>query len=134
MEDTIRTKQAAIWRDELSIIHIKYDKDAELGFNDAKSIFSIVKELNMGTAIRPIITDIREAKVFSKEFKDFFNDNTVKEFAVAIGVLVHSPLSKAMANLYFKISKPTVPMQLFTHEQEALKWLAQYLDVKPRIR
>lgn len=41
---------------------------------------------------------------------------------------VSSPVSRVLANFYFGISHPRLPIRLFTAEDEALEWLREHIE------
>jgi len=66
----------------------------------------------------------------------FFIDSKTRSYAAdqyrphvaGTAVLVDSKISSSFANLYLKFSKPRVPTRLFTHEDEAVKWLKEQIS------
>lgn len=128
MENEIRTKQALIWKDEENIVHVKYEKGSKLGLSDAESVYFGIANLSKGLQVKLVIADITGIKSFNKGFRDYYDDKRLSSLAEAVATIVGSPLSKTLGNLYLKLNKPIFPIQLFTHESEAINWLQNYRE------
>jgi hypothetical protein len=65
-----------------------------------------------------------------------FIDSKTRAYAAAqyrphvagTAIIVDSKVSSYFANLYLKFSQPKVPTRLFTHEEDALKWLQEQIQ------
>lgn len=73
----------------------------------------------------PCLFDITEVKQTTKEARDFMA-NEGNDLVMASAMIVTSPMLKMMANFYIKVNKPKNPTRLFTDQESALEWLAQY--------
>jgi len=75
-----------------------------------------------GTKLCANLIDVRDM---------FFVDSKTRDYAAAQyrphvagqAILINSRISSYFANLFLKFSKPKVPTQLFTKEDDAIKWL-----------
>ncbi len=45
----------------------------------------------------------------------------------AVAVIVGTPLSRMMGNLFIHVSRPRMPLRLFEDEASALAWLQEFL-------
>jgi hypothetical protein len=45
----------------------------------------------------------------------------------AVALLMGSPVSRVLGNLYLGLNKPPIPTRLFTSEEEAKVWLRSFL-------
>ncbi|MBK7817644.1 MAG: hypothetical protein IPJ60_08880 [Sphingobacteriaceae bacterium] len=76
----------------------------------------------------PILINSRGIKSMSYEARRHFSaqdrDTKTNAFAIVIG----STISRVLGNFYLGINKPAVPTKLFDNEEEATKWLQQFLN------
>jgi len=124
--DIIKTRTASIWLDEQCIIHSVSNDDAELTLEDA--IENLVGMKSIATKIPAfVLSDIRNISSASKEHRDYFSSEKAAEVFAAVAILISSPLSKVLGNIFLKINKPPFIGKLFTSETEAMKWLNELI-------
>jgi len=75
----------------------------------------------------PLLIDSRKMTSITKEARDFFSLNNRDSSVNSMGFVIDSSVSKTIGNFFIAISKPRVPVRLFTSEETALQWLNQYL-------
>lgn len=75
----------------------------------------------------PVISNIKAIKNISKEARDFLATEAGCEGIIAAAILIDSDLGSMIGNFWIKINKPLRPTKLFTDEESAKKWLAQYV-------
>ena len=68
--------------------------------------------------------DIRGIRSVTKEARQHMADEGSR-YVIAGAMLVESLLSKTIGNIYLTVSRPPVPIRLFTDKAEAMKWLRQ---------
>ena len=123
-KDTFKTRTTRFHLDEQGILYMAIEGNPEMVLEDAIENMNMIKEL-VPKMPRLLLTDIRNVKSTSKAYRDYFSqDEQQKEISV-LAVLVGSPVSKIMGNLFLSINKPTYPMKLFSEETEAIKWLQE---------
>jgi hypothetical protein len=62
----------------------------------------------------------------TKEAGDYFaNEGT--NLVKAVALIIGTPLTNMMGNIFFKICKQKVPLKLFPNEKKAIDWLKLYL-------
>lgn len=74
-----------------------------------------------------LITDIKLIKNITKEARDFLASKEGCEGISALAILINSPIGSMIGNFWMRINKPLVPTRIFTNEEEAKKWLKQYI-------
>lgn len=74
----------------------------------------------------PIFCDIRGVVDFDKAARDYLAQSG-SVLTKAVGLLVLQKVSIAITSFYVKISKPTVPTQLFDDKTSALAFLSNYI-------
>ena len=70
--------------------------------------------------------NMKGIKSVTKEARDSLGKEGV-ELIKAGALLINSPLTKMLGNIFLTLNKPKVPTKLFTDEEEAKEWLRQYL-------
>jgi len=73
-----------------------------------------------------MLTDASNSGESTKEIRDYAAAEFPK-FIKAIAIISKSALGKMLANLFFNIKSQPYPTKMFNDEQEARKWLKQYL-------
>lgn len=73
-----------------------------------------------------MLTDASNSGESTKEIRDYAAVEFPK-FIKAIAIISKSALGKMLANLFFNIKSQPYPTKMFNDEQEARKWLKQYL-------
>lgn len=121
------TRSAKIWIDNDNIIHAVIAEKAELNLEDAIENMKIIDEIANGIS-KVVLSDIRLAKSATKEHRDYFTTKEVSQKTTASALLVKSPLSKVIGNLFLKITKPHYRLRIFTTEKEAILWLKKYAN------
>jgi hypothetical protein len=69
------------------------------------------------------IHDFSNMLSFTPKARKFVLDSRVNEITRAVAILVYSPLSKLLANILIKKTKPLFPLQVFTDRTKAELWL-----------
>ncbi|MEX2231081.1 MAG: STAS/SEC14 domain-containing protein [Cyclobacteriaceae bacterium] len=73
-----------------------------------------------------MLIDATHTSETSREIRDFAAEELPK-IAKAIALMSRSSLGKMLANLFFKLKAQPYPVKMFDDEQEAVRWLRQYL-------
>jgi hypothetical protein len=76
----------------------------------------------------PSLFDITKVKQSTKEARDYMA-NEGNDLVLASAILVSSPMLKMMANFFISVNKPRNPTRMFTDQESALEWLAQFKAV-----
>jgi hypothetical protein len=74
----------------------------------------------------PIYCDIRGMKSADKEARNYLAKEG-SSYARAVAVVVDSPMSKIIGNIYLGLNKPITPSRLFTDEKDAVEYLKQFI-------
>ncbi|WP_367757340.1 hypothetical protein [Flavobacterium sp. WC2430] len=74
----------------------------------------------------PILCDVRGVVGTEKAGRDYLAQ-TGSILAVAVGLIVHEQVMLAISTFYLEISKPSVPTQIFTKEEDALAYLNLFI-------
>ncbi len=74
----------------------------------------------------PVFCDIRGITSTHKAGRDYLA-RSGSVFTKAVALIVNEHLSMTMSTFYLEISRPSVPTQIFSLEQEALDYLKEFL-------
>jgi hypothetical protein len=74
----------------------------------------------------PIYCDIRGMKSADKEARNYLAKEG-SSYARAVAVVVDSPMSKIIGNIYLGLNKPITPSRLFTDQKDAVEYLKQFV-------
>ena len=122
---TITTPHEKIWLDENGILRAMVLPNAFKELPDAKEVMRVCEELADGQK-RPLLVDIRQSAGLSMDARKYFAGEETSKLVLALGMLIHTPLSRLLGNFFMKFNQPDFPVRLFTDEQRAVEWLKQY--------
>ena len=108
------------------IILARYRAGAEETLDDARANVALCLRRNAGGR-RPLLVDLRQVKTQTAEARAYLAGAEGLRVSQAVGLLIGSPVSRVVGNLYLGLNKPTIPTRLFTSEEEAQAWLRGFL-------
>ena len=116
-----RTAVIRLSTDGLVIVTVR--DDAYQSLEDAKTNLSAAVSATAGRR-RPLLVDIRTGRPLDADARHHYSGQTLVDNFSAIALLVRAtPFGRMMGNIYLRIARPGIPVQLFTDESWALKWL-----------
>jgi hypothetical protein len=74
----------------------------------------------------PILCDVRGVVGTEKAGRDYLAQ-TGSILAEAVGLIVHERVVLTISTFYLEISKPSVPTQIFTKEEDAMAYLKGFI-------
>jgi hypothetical protein len=74
----------------------------------------------------PVLCDIRGVVATEKSGRDYLAQSG-SILTKAVGLIVHEKVLMTISTFYLEISKPSVPTQIFTKEDEALVYLKEFI-------
>jgi hypothetical protein len=101
-------------------------KTKTLDFDAAKASVA-VRVSSLKDKHFPTFIDARKVQSITKEARDYFASEEGSQNIIASALLIDSVVGKFMGNFFLQISKPKIPLRLFTNEAEALRWLKQFI-------
>ena len=115
---------------ENHVVRFEYFEGVVFGTFKVKNIdkenalFSIESRIKATKKIpHSILIDIKNIKTVTKEAREIFSSEISFKYLKSTAILVKSPFSAAIANLYLKINKPRGNVRIFPSEKMALTWL-----------
>lgn len=74
----------------------------------------------------PVLCDVRGVVNTDKSARDYLAQSG-SVLTKAVALIVHQKVSTTISNFYLRISKPSVPTQLFNGREDALAYLEQFI-------
>ncbi len=124
--DAIELSMFWTWIEQDGICRTKTKPKAEIEFEQAKENSIVVTGFYTNKKF-PLLIDARNVKQISGEARKHFSTNGRETVINAMAIIVKSPLSRVVGNFFMGLNKPPMPARLFEREDEAVKWLKQYL-------
>jgi hypothetical protein len=125
-------KRGARYRlDAQGIIRGFEENGADFGISDAEEAMEVIRKLG-GGGKRCLLMDISKLRTMSREARAFFMKPEHTEILHAVALLIGSPLSRAIGNIFLGLNRPVTPTRLFTDEEAALAWLRTFLEPGPK--
>ena len=116
-----RTAEIRLSADGLVIVKVR--DDAYQSLEDAKTNLAAAVSATAGRR-RPLLVDIRTCRPLDADARHHYSGQTLVDNFSAIALLVRAtPFGRMMGNIYLRIARPGIPVQLFTDESWALRWL-----------
>ena len=94
----------------------------ELAMENSKAVNSLFT-----TKKFPLLIDARGIRSMTREGREYFSTRGRDTNTLAFGIIIKSPISRSIGNFFLGLNKPAVPTRLFDNEENAVKWLKQYL-------
>lgn len=114
------------WMGDDGIARTKVKPNIEITLKDALENTEAVTSLYVDRKF-PILIDSRGIKSMSREAREHFSTRGRDSKTNSFGIVIKSPLSRAVGNFFLGLNKPAVPTRLFDNEEDAIKWLKHYL-------
>ncbi len=118
------TRTGKEWLREDGIIHYVYHSGVKINLEDAKEIRAKHLEATSGISY-PLLVDMKNILGLDNDARKYFSAN---DMYLAVAFLIESPVSRVIANFFIGISKPPVPVKMFTSEEKAIEWLKGFLN------
>lgn len=110
-----------VWMREDGIVELVWSRTAQIHLAEAVAAGEAIAEL-AGERPVPLLVDTRNAGPQDREARAEFVRRGSHVTAVAL--IVGSPMSRILGNLYINVSRPAAPTRLFDAEGPAAAWLA----------
>ena len=93
---------------------------------DAKENSEAIAEIS-NEKMHPLFIDITRCKSITRDARAHYAREQVGEAVCAIALLIGSPVSRIIGNLFIGFNKPKHPLRLFTSEPDAIEWLKGFI-------
>jgi hypothetical protein len=108
------------------IAYIKIFENADIDIEELKEIYTTGNSLSLGKPFCALI-DARGNPNSTPEARNYAANHASFELRLADAIIVDSTMMKLVVNIYINFNKPKVPTRMFHSEEEAKKWLMEFL-------
>lgn len=123
----IETRTSKIWLDEDGILYNIITPGAEQNLDDAVENTSTYVQITNGKQY-PLFVDLRAAKSITRDARAHFAGEDTGRSASCVALMIGSPVSKVLGNLFMKLNTTVYPVKLFTSEDAAVAWLKGFIE------
>jgi hypothetical protein len=117
------TREHTVSLDAEGIVHVRVVAGADVGLEAARDVIQKLGP-TFGALRRPVFVDMTGVRTLNREARRYLAGPETSVFVSAVGLLVTSPLARAVGSFFLGINRPpTNPTRLFGCEAEALEWL-----------
>jgi len=125
---TYELQESIVWIDNDGIVYSVPKPGITTNFSKESSKQDMIRfgEITGNKKVCLIIESNPHSKPPAKEQRDFIADQ-LNSFTKAMAIIITSPVSKMIANLFFGLKPPKYPAKMFTSVEDAREWVKQYL-------
>jgi hypothetical protein len=96
----------------------------EMVVEDARTNVAAIYELGE-RGRRLLLVDMRGMRSQTREAREYLTGPEAARAALAVALLVGSPVSRVLGNFFLRFGAHRVPTSLFTNEDDAIAWLLE---------
>ena len=122
--DRGKTETCEFWIDPRGFIHCIMAPGCELDVENARVNVAAIAAIGRG-ARRRLLVDMRGMRSQTREAREYLTGPEAERAALAVALLVGSPVSRVLGNFFLRLGAHRVPTALFGTEHEALAWLLE---------
>ena len=111
-----------IFKPEEGFLRVTAKPDSCIELADAMYDFEIGMKMVNGKPT-PVLADTRNFSEHGDDVKSFYASKELAKHISAMAILIDSLPTRLVGNFFIKINEPHVPTKLFTHQEEAIKWI-----------
>jgi hypothetical protein len=125
---TFRLRTSTVWFDDEGILYSKPDPDAPVDQSneDIKEDMEKLRSFVGNRKVCIVGEASKTAQSPRKEQRDFIAAE-IESITKAMAIIITSPVSRMIANLFFSFKPPAYPVKMFNTQEEATAWIRQYL-------
>ena len=121
----VRTPIGRMWLYEDGILWHRLDQGAIVTVEHARAVREAVARLTEGNPV-PAIVDIRGVVFADNEARRAFGGSAEESNEIATAIIVASRITRTLGNLFMTAGDSARPVKLFSSEDEALEWIAEF--------
>jgi hypothetical protein len=126
----VTTRAARIWIEDDEILRCDCLPDVAQTLADAEETMAVFWEV-AGRRRVPVMIDLRRARSIDRAARTHYGGPEGARVQLAAGLLIGSPVSRMLGNIFLGFNNLRIPVRLFTAEDEALGWLRGWRAVTP---
>ncbi len=93
--------------------------------DDAREIHSLVKDIGGGRRMK-VVFDAGEEGLVDHDFRVYIASEESMELLDMAAVVVNNTAQKLIGNFFVRVNKPTRPVKIFDHLEDAVAWLKKF--------
>jgi len=118
------TKEVVVSLRHDGILHVYIKPGAEINVDAHNRMNEAINELT--DSPRPFVFESGEFSSVTKEARTKAKSEEATSMATATAIVVVNLGQRILADYYYKINKPTIPIKIFKNLDQATKWLTEY--------
>jgi hypothetical protein len=123
---TVELRQQRVELPADGIVRVRVKSGANIDTPDAEECVRAMLTLIGGSPL-PALIDMTQLRSISDEARAYLSGPATEKVARAAAMVVSSPLSRAVGNIFLVMNKTRFPTRMFTSEDDAVQWLRGYL-------
>jgi len=113
-----------MWLRPDGIVQVVWAPRTTALLEDATATLEAMAQITGGRR-SPLLVDMRDTGPQDRPTRAEWTRRS--DLSSAVGLIVGSPLSRMMGNLFISANRPTTPTRLFDNEASALAWLLEFV-------
>ncbi|MCH2225400.1 MAG: hypothetical protein MK066_11585 [Crocinitomicaceae bacterium] len=101
-------------------------KPSVITLSVAKEVVRIRKEYCKNKTYPHLVMDYGIAKI-NKDARDYLSSDEGTEGIAAAGLITNSVFKRTMVNFFLKVTRPKIPVKMFSGPEEAREWLQKWV-------
>lgn len=126
MSKTIEIDCATITLRDDGIMHVHVKIEYSLEIEQGIQIVEARNELAKGVSY-PLLYTAEKLMIPSNEVRNYLATEERAKFIIADAFVIQSLPQRLMARLFKKLNNPVRPVEIFENEEDAIKWLTQFV-------
>ena len=107
---------------DVGLLHIRSRPEQEFNVGEAEEALAWAEQMS-GADPKPYLLNLSgSAKISPKVFHHFANEMAPKD-AIALAVVVDSPVMASIGRVVWGLNQPKIPMRVYNTTTEAMDWL-----------
>jgi hypothetical protein len=121
----------AVVTEENSILICRFKKGLHMDLEIAKTCVQLRMDFSGGKPYA-VMVDMRELVSLSKDAREYMASEGSR-LIIAGALIVSSPLTRTISNIFLMLNRPPVPVRLFNSETAALAWLREFNGAEKKV-
>lgn len=126
MAEVVETRTGRCWLRDDGILHWEGIPDVTQRLEDAVENVAALARAARGQP-HPSLICLRSIHAIDRDARQYYAGPEAANASSAIGMVVEFPVARVIGTFFLGLNKPSMPVQLFSSETEALDWLRIFL-------
>lgn len=126
MSEVVETRTGRCWLRGDGILQWEGIPDATHSLKDAAENVAALARVARGQHC-PSLICLRSILAIDRDARQYYAGPEAANASTAIGMVGEFPVARVIGTFFLGLNKPSMPVQLFSSETEALDWLRTFL-------